>query len=269
MPTKLSDLTAIKARNERLKAHATARINTTIQRMFVDTADENYIVARWCYLNSLAVDFYWLGAHAVEKYVPLQDLLGRLFIDNFGLAKTREQTTYLAFYEPERSTFLDFCPLDGEHYPFMSLYLLAWRLPMALGLSSANTLSNLFHHEISKREKSKKFYKQVRDLVLEFEDAYDIDIPLEAFRAQYASVRKLEGVERDYMQLTTETSILFQQVAAESSRRSSELLTFLTWALIFLTVPLTFEVLQRGLCPYLQGAHLFAPFMTIVTWVCS
>lgn len=40
-----------------------------VRRMFRDTADQNYIAARWCFLNGLNVDFYWLALHSIEKYL--------------------------------------------------------------------------------------------------------------------------------------------------------------------------------------------------------
>jgi HEPN domain-containing protein len=40
-----------------------------IEDIFVRTADENYITARWCAFNSLQVDFFWLSVHALEKYM--------------------------------------------------------------------------------------------------------------------------------------------------------------------------------------------------------
>jgi hypothetical protein len=201
--------------------------------------------------------------------VSAHDLSNKIFLDYFGLIKLNARTTYLAFYEPERSAFLDFCPQKGEHYPFMSLYLLAWRLPMALGLSSTNALSNLFHHEINRRKRSKRFYQNVRDLVLEFEDSYDLDILLEAFRSQYASARKLEGIERDYTHLTGESSILFQQVAADSSRRSDRHLTLLTWALVSLTAILSLESIKPFFCYLIIKIELAVPIMSFVTRVCA
>jgi len=40
-----------------------------IDEIFVRTADENYITARWCAINQLNTDFLWLGVHALEKYL--------------------------------------------------------------------------------------------------------------------------------------------------------------------------------------------------------
>lgn len=43
--------------------------NSIISDLFTRTADENYITARWCAANGLATDFFWLGVHALEKYM--------------------------------------------------------------------------------------------------------------------------------------------------------------------------------------------------------
>jgi hypothetical protein len=40
-----------------------------IDELFVRTADENYITARWCAFNRLHTDFAWLAVHALEKYL--------------------------------------------------------------------------------------------------------------------------------------------------------------------------------------------------------
>jgi hypothetical protein len=39
-----------------------------VNALFINTADENYIVARWCFAQQLNVDFFWLAVHALEKY---------------------------------------------------------------------------------------------------------------------------------------------------------------------------------------------------------
>jgi len=39
-----------------------------VQELFVRTADENYITARWCAIHGLNTDFLWLSVHALEKY---------------------------------------------------------------------------------------------------------------------------------------------------------------------------------------------------------
>ena len=42
---------------------------TVVYELFVRTADENYITARWCVINGLYTDFFWLAVHALEKYL--------------------------------------------------------------------------------------------------------------------------------------------------------------------------------------------------------
>jgi hypothetical protein len=40
-----------------------------VLELFVRTADENYVTARWCAINQLNTDFLWLSVHALEKYL--------------------------------------------------------------------------------------------------------------------------------------------------------------------------------------------------------
>lgn len=40
-----------------------------IRRMFLETADKNYILARAAYFMRSERDFYWLSLHAIEKYL--------------------------------------------------------------------------------------------------------------------------------------------------------------------------------------------------------
>ncbi len=46
-----------------------------VRELFVDTADDNYVAARWCYSQSLFIDFNWLAVHALEKYLKAVVLL--------------------------------------------------------------------------------------------------------------------------------------------------------------------------------------------------
>ena len=51
----------------------------------MNTADDNYIAARWCFVERLNVDFFWLAVHALEKYMKAVLLVngrsGKGFID--------------------------------------------------------------------------------------------------------------------------------------------------------------------------------------------
>ncbi|MET3225853.1 hypothetical protein ABIF35_006640 [Bradyrhizobium japonicum] len=46
-----------------------AEKNSIINELFIATADDNYVLARWCFHQHLNVDFYWLAVHALEKYL--------------------------------------------------------------------------------------------------------------------------------------------------------------------------------------------------------
>ena len=56
-----------------------------VREFFVNTADDNYIAARWCFVERLNVDFFWLAVHALEKYMKAVLLVngrsGKGFID--------------------------------------------------------------------------------------------------------------------------------------------------------------------------------------------
>jgi HEPN domain-containing protein len=53
---------------EPLPAHY-AEKHSIIKELFVNTADDNYIVARMCFHANLDVDFFWLAVHCLEKYL--------------------------------------------------------------------------------------------------------------------------------------------------------------------------------------------------------
>lgn len=46
-----------------------------VKEMFLHTADENYIVARWSTVHGLQTDFLWNALHALEKYMKAVLLL--------------------------------------------------------------------------------------------------------------------------------------------------------------------------------------------------
>ena len=52
-----------------------AEQNRVVRPLFIDTADDNYIAARWCFVEGLNVDYFWLSVHALEKYMKAALLL--------------------------------------------------------------------------------------------------------------------------------------------------------------------------------------------------
>lgn len=46
-----------------------AEKHNIINELFIATADENYVLARWSFHQHLNVDFFWLAVHALEKYL--------------------------------------------------------------------------------------------------------------------------------------------------------------------------------------------------------
>jgi len=52
-----------------------AEKHSIIKELFIATADDNYIAARWCFHQGLNVDFFWLAVHCLEKYLKASLLL--------------------------------------------------------------------------------------------------------------------------------------------------------------------------------------------------
>src|ERR1700737_1057245 len=52
-----------------------AEKHSIVKELFIATADDNYIAARWCFHENLNVDFFWLAVHCLEKYLKAVLLL--------------------------------------------------------------------------------------------------------------------------------------------------------------------------------------------------
>src|ERR1039457_4959 len=80
-----------------------------VRELFVDTADDNYILSRWSYKESLNVDFSWLAVHALEKYYKAALLIngrsGKSFIDADG--KERSLSHNIVALHEQVKTFAD------------------------------------------------------------------------------------------------------------------------------------------------------------------
>ena len=74
-----------------------------VRELFVDTADDNYITARWCFVEGLNVDYFWLSVHALEKYMKAALLLNGHSAKDFG-------HNIVALYERVRQFASDLLP---------------------------------------------------------------------------------------------------------------------------------------------------------------
>lgn len=72
--------------------------SSIIKEMYLHTADENYIAARWCYRNRLMTDFFWNAVHALEKYMKAVLLLNGQSVQSFshGLVELYDEIDALA-----------------------------------------------------------------------------------------------------------------------------------------------------------------------------
>lgn len=61
-----------------------AEKSSIVKELFISTADDNYILARWCFQQKLNVDYFWLAVHCLEKYFKAVLLLNGRSSINFG-----------------------------------------------------------------------------------------------------------------------------------------------------------------------------------------
>jgi len=61
-----------------------AEKRSIINELFIATADDNYVAARWCFRERLNVDFFWLAVHSVEKYLKAILLLNLKSAKQYG-----------------------------------------------------------------------------------------------------------------------------------------------------------------------------------------
>lgn len=75
-----------------------AHKHAIIQDLFIDTADDNYVAARWCFVEGLNIDYLWLAAHALEKYMKAVLLLNDKTTKNFShnIVKLYKEVTVIA-----------------------------------------------------------------------------------------------------------------------------------------------------------------------------
>ncbi|MGB8412328.1 MAG: hypothetical protein WCE23_05830 [Candidatus Binatus sp.] len=80
--------------------------NSLVDRMFVATADQDYVLARWAALNHLDLQFLLLGLLAVEKYLKAILLLNGHSAEKYGHNIVTSYEDVLKFYPS-----LSFAPL--------------------------------------------------------------------------------------------------------------------------------------------------------------
>ena len=88
-----------------------------VQELFVDTADDNYINARWCFVEGLNVDHFWLAVHVLEKYMKAALLLngrsGKGYRDGAGKCRPFRHDI-VVLYEHVKSFASELLPSNLE-----------------------------------------------------------------------------------------------------------------------------------------------------------
>ena len=84
-----------------------------VRELFVDTADDNYIAARWCFVEGLNIDWFWLAVHALKKYMKAALLLNGRSAKSYRNAAGKRQSyghDIVALHEQVTSFAADLLP---------------------------------------------------------------------------------------------------------------------------------------------------------------
>jgi HEPN domain-containing protein len=92
------------------QAQIDARKEKYIVEIFVDTADEDYVVARLLYLTGLERQFFWSAAQAVEKYLKAALLLNGEPVKHYKHRLTAMFDRLSAIAGPHLATDLEMPP---------------------------------------------------------------------------------------------------------------------------------------------------------------
>ncbi len=88
-----------------------------VWEFFVDTADDNYITARWSFVEGLKLDYFWLAVHTLEKYMKAVLLLngrsGKSYCDKSGKCRSFGHDI-VVLYEEVKSLATDLLPSKLE-----------------------------------------------------------------------------------------------------------------------------------------------------------
>ena len=112
-----------------------AKLNSLATQCFLNTADNEYIVARMCYRAGLALQFNWSALHCLEKYLKAVLLYNRIPAKNRNHepVKLTRKASKLAFFGISKGSqkfMADLEKYGGDRYLTKSYQMLPNALPM-------------------------------------------------------------------------------------------------------------------------------------------
>ena len=137
---------------------------------------------------------------------------------------------------PERSFFIGLMAIDRERFPEESVLWLApvvWF--MATGLSCLRAMMDSFHREVAEESRVKILLSTTSEFVTDFDEFYDLDLVVPAYKRQYERMKQVAGVERDFESLRSTLETL-TNLASWDARRSALATLGLTLTIAFVGV---------------------------------
>jgi hypothetical protein len=165
---------------------------------------------------------------------------------------------HVALHIPRSGTVF-LLPKSEERFPRSSLlWATAWMANAALGLSSAREMISAFFSQVESYRDRYRATQISHELLVDFDEIYDLDFVNPAYRRFYEKVRERDGIPHDHDLLRSKVDLLNAELEAEETADQTRLLIAFTLGILFGTLSLVLAQsdVQQGLGPKELAAHI-------------
>lgn len=129
-------------------------------------------------------------------------------------------------------------PAAQSSYQESALLQAGWIAYMVIGAATATGMMRSLFHDIEQLNRSspKAIADVEHEVVVDLHEIYDLDITWDQYRHRYRLLRDALGITRDYKALQSKLQALSRETNTRFEDRSDTRLTWLTAAIVFLTL---------------------------------
>jgi hypothetical protein len=190
----------------------------------------------------------------METFTPEPIRLKRLSLPR----EEMDAWNHVALHIPRSGTVF-LLPKSAERFPHNSLlWATAWMANAALGLSSAREMISAFFSQVESYRDRYRATQISHELLVDFDEIYDLDFVNPAYRRFYEKVRERDGIPHDHDLLRSKVDLLNAELEAEETADQTRLLIAFTLGILFGTLSLVLAQsdVQQGLGPKELAAHI-------------
>jgi hypothetical protein len=150
----------------------------------------------------------------------------------------RRDSDGLAFFNKDLSTIVSLLGKDRENVPYSSFkWGFAWFLYMSISMSLARALIYSAHSKIdSEPDEAKTLATIENSFIKGIEEFYDLDIKRSNYKEMYERMRTIDGLEKDFLILKDQISILKANLVLEEQRKVNKLIVLLTVVVVLIGI---------------------------------